>query len=143
MSGLRLDGLRRAMEGVVASVLATCDANGIPNVSMISQVHYVDPERVALSYQFFNKTRRNVMETRRATVLVTDPETLGHFRLALAYEGTETAGPLFESMKAKLAGIASHHGVEDVFRLLGSDVYRVLSVEAVPGPVVPLVTNRP
>ena len=143
MSGLRLDGLRRAMEGVMASVLATCDANGIPNVSMISQVHYVDPERVALSYQFFNKTRRNVMETRRATVLVTDPETLGHFRLALAYEGTETAGPLFESMKAKLAGIASHHGVEDVFRLLGSDVYRVLSVEAVPGPVVPLVTNRP
>ncbi|SNT27123.1 GAF domain-containing protein [Tropicimonas sediminicola] len=143
MTGLRIDGLRRALEGVMASVLATCDADGIPNVSMISQVHYVDPEHVALSYQFFNKTRRNVMATRRAIVLVTDPETLEHFRLSLSYEETQIGGPLFEGMKAKLAGIASHHGVEDVFRLLGADIYRVQSIEAVPGPVVLPVANRP
>ncbi len=132
-----LDGLRPSLEGVVASVIATCDADGLPNVSMISQVHYVDPDRVALSYQFFNKTRRNLLATRRASVQIVDPETMQHHRLALAYEDTLTSGPLFESMKAKLSGIASHHGMDGVFRLLGADVFRVLSVEAVPGPTIP------
>ncbi|MBE9640753.1 GAF domain-containing protein [Salipiger mangrovisoli] len=143
MTALCLDGLRSALEGVIASVLATCDAEGTPNVSMISQVHYAGPEEVALSYQFFNKTRRNIMETRRATVLVTDPETLAHYRLSLRYEDTRTDGPLFESMKAKLAGIASHHGVEDVFRLLGADVFRVEKIEVMAAPVSAPPPNRP
>lgn len=136
-----LDTLRPALEGVVASVLAsvlaTVDADGLPNVSMISQVHYVDPGRVALSYQFFNKTRRNLLATRRASVQIVDPETMRQHRLDLAYEESLTSGPLFESMKARLAGIASHHGMEGVFRLLGADIFRVLGVEAVPGPVLP------
>jgi adenylate cyclase len=40
-------------------------------------------------------------------------------------------------MKAKLAGIASHHGLEKVFRLLGADVFRVLRVEEVIPPSMP------
>ncbi|HDR29326.1 MAG TPA: pyridoxamine 5'-phosphate oxidase family protein [Rhodovulum sp.] len=107
-----LDTLRPSLEGVVASVIATCDAEGLPNVSMISQVHYVDPERVALSCQFFNKTRRNLLATRRASVQIVDPETMQQHRLALDYEEMLTSSPLFENMKAKLAGIASHHGME-------------------------------
>jgi hypothetical protein len=132
-----LDTLRPSLEGVVASVIATCDEDGLPNVSMISQVHYVDPQRVALSYQFFNKTRRNLLATRRASVQIVDPGTLCQHRLELDYEETRTSGPLFETMKAKLAGIASHHGMEGVFRLLGADIFRVVSVEAVPGPGLP------
>ncbi|SDD58049.1 GAF domain-containing protein [Ruegeria marina] len=136
MSVITVDALRPALEGVIASIMATCDPNGVPNVSMISQVHYVDPERVALSYQFFNKTRSNLLATRRAAVQVTDPETLAHYRLDLEYEETRTSGALFESMKAKLAGIASHHGMAGVFRLLGSDVFRVTRIRQVPGPVM-------
>ena len=78
-------------------------AAGTPNVSLISQVHYVDPERVALSYQFFNKTRVNLLETRRASVAVADPTTAAEYRLDLRYEETRTAGPIFESMKAMWA----------------------------------------
>ncbi|MBF9034778.1 GAF domain-containing protein [Rhodobacterales bacterium HKCCE2091] len=135
MTMLCVDSIRPALEGAIASLIATTDTDGIPNVSMISQVHYVDPERVALSYQFFNKTRANLLATRRAIVQVMDPDTLAQYRLSLHYEETRTDGPLFESMKAKLSGIASHHGVSDVFRLLGSDVFRVEAIEAVPGPV--------
>ena len=94
------------------AVVATCDPDGVPNVMMVSQVHYVDPERVALSYQFFNKTRSNMLSTRRAAVSVVDPLTNADYRLELEYEGTEAEGPLFESMKAKLAGIASHTGMQ-------------------------------
>jgi len=131
MTALTLDLLRDCMEGVVPAVLATCDEACRPNVSFISQVHYVDPERVALSYQFFNKTRRNLLATGRASVAIFDPVGLGDYRLELDYEETRTAGPLFESMKAKLAGIASHSGMEGVFRLLGADVFRVRSIETI------------
>lgn len=133
MTGICIDQLRASLEGVVASVMATCDPDGVPNVSMISQVHYVDTERVALSYQFFNKTRKNLLATRRATVQITDPQTFRHHRLELEYLETQTTGALFESMKAQLAGIASHHGMEDVFRLLGADIFRIVAIEEVPG----------
>jgi adenylate cyclase len=86
---------------------------------------------VALSYQFFNKTRRNVLATRSASVAIVDPLTLAQYRLALDCEGTETEGPIFESMKAKLSGIASHSAMQGVFRLLGSDIYRVRAIEPI------------
>jgi adenylate cyclase len=136
MSLASLDVIRNCLEGFVPSVMATCDAAGMPNVSLISQVHYVSRDRVALSYQFFNKTRRNVLATRCASVAVVDPLTLAQYRLTLDYLGTETAGPLFEVMKAKLSGIASHSGMQGVFRLLGADLYEVRSIEQMAPPML-------
>lgn len=127
-----LDQIRNCLEGVVPAFLATSDGEGMPNVSEISQVHYVDPGHVALSYQFFNKTRRNVLATRVASVIVVDPDSNAQYRLELDFEETQTGGPLFEAMRAKLAGIASHTHMESVFRLLGSDVYEVRAIEPLP-----------
>jgi len=123
-----LHAIRPALEGAVPAVIATCARDGTPNVSYISEVHYVDPEHVALSFQFFSKTRQNVLENRRATLIVIHPDTGAQYRLAVRYLRTEESGPLFECMKAKLAGIASHSGMTGVFRLRGSDVYHVESV---------------
>jgi adenylate cyclase len=134
---LAIDSIRACLEGAVPSVMATCDAEGEPNVSLISQVHYVDGARVALSYQFFNKTRRNILATRTASVAIVDPMTLAQYRLTLDFEETQTSGPLFESMKAKLAGIASHTGMEGVFKLLGADIYKVRTIEPIPGRTLP------
>lgn len=137
MTSLRLSAIRNCLEGIVPSVLGTADADGTPNVSLISHVQYVDPEHVALSYQFFNKTRRNLLATRRASVGVVDPDTNAQYRLTLEYLETQTSGPLFEVMRAKLAGIASHSGMQGVFRLLGSDVFRVKAIEAIPSTTIP------
>ncbi|HTI88674.1 MAG TPA: GAF domain-containing protein [Alphaproteobacteria bacterium] len=131
MSGFTIEDIRSCLEGAVPSILATCDRQGVPNVSLISQVHYVDRDRVALSYQFFNKTRRNILDTRAASATVVDPITLAQYALDLEYEETQTEGPLFESMKAKLAGIASHTGMAAVFRLLGADVFRLKAITPV------------
>lgn len=133
MNNIRIEALRDCFEGFVPAILATTDADGMPNVSLLSQVHYVDSRRIALSYQFFNKTRRNILATRAASVIVFDPNTMAQFRLELDYEETQTSGPLFESMKAKLAGIASHTGMHGVFKLLGSDIFRVTAIELLPG----------
>jgi len=137
-----VDGIRSCFEGVIPGVMATCDADGTPNVSSLSHVQYVDAEHIALSYQFFNKTRQNILANPRATLQVVDPQTAAQYRLSLQYLRTETSGPLFESMKAKLAGIASHVGMAGVFRLLGSDVFRVLAVERVPGHSLPTPEPR-
>lgn len=128
-----LDAIRPCFEGVVPSMLATCDAAGVPNVTYVSQVHYVDASHVALTFQFFNKTRENILANPQATLFLIHPETAARYRLALLYRRTESAGPLFETMKAKLAAIASHTGMSGVFHLQGSDVYQVLDVEHVPG----------
>lgn len=128
-----LDNLRPCLEGEIPTAIATCDPDGVPNVSLVSQVHYVDRQHVALSFQFFNKTRENILANPQATALLIHPETGARFRLALLYRRTEESGPLFESMKAKLAGIASQTGMAGVFRLRGADVYQVLDIEQLPG----------
>lgn len=129
----RLESIRDCLEGVVPGTMATCDADGVPNVSYLSHVHFVDAGHVALSYQFFNKTRQNLLANPHAQLAVIDPFSGAHYRLDLRFLRTETAGPLFESMKARLAGIASHVGMADVFRLLGADVFQVEAITRVPG----------
>lgn len=137
MSELTLDALRECLEGGVPATIATCSADGVPNVAYLSQVEYVDPATLALSFQFFNQTRRNVLANPVARLIVTNPVTGERFRLLIRYRSTETAGPLFERMKAKLAGIASHTGMSGIFRLQGSDVYGVEHIERIPGEVLP------
>jgi hypothetical protein len=137
MSQTRLGDIRPCLEGAVPAVMATCAADGTPNAAYISQVYYVDEQHVALSFQFFNKTRQNILANPYATVLLIHPQTAAFYRLHIRYLRTETEGPLFEGMKAQLAGIASHTGMQGVFRLLGSDVYEIEQIEAVPGDPLP------
>jgi len=130
---LRLDSLRECLEGIIPGHIVTCDPGGMPNVAFLSQAEYVDNEHIALSYQFFNTTRRNVLAGSPVRLLLTSHLTARQYRLSLQYLRTETAGPLFERMKAKLAGIAAHSGMAGIFRLLGADIYRVLDIAPVPG----------
>ncbi|HJS38351.1 MAG TPA: GAF domain-containing protein, partial [Burkholderiales bacterium] len=139
---ITVDAIRECMEGALPAMVATCAADGTPNVSYVSQVNYVDAQHVALTFQFFNKTRDNVLANSHAAVLVVNPLTAARFRMELEYLRTETEGPLFESMKAKLAGIASHTGMVGVFKLRGADVYRVHDIRQVPGKVLPAATPR-
>lgn len=132
-----LQSIRACFDGAIPAMMATSAADGTPNVAYLSQVYYVDERHVALSFQFFNKTRQNILANPYGAALVMHPVTCGFYRLHLRYLRTETSGALFEGMKAQLAGIASHTGMADVFRLQGSDVYEVLAVDDVPGHRLP------
>jgi len=131
--GLSLFGVRRMMEGVIPPVLCTASPDRMPNVSYLSLCEYVDPLHIALSYQFFNRSRENVLATRRAALTLDDPYTGGGVVLQLEYQRTETEGPVFERLRAKLMGVASHIGMDKVFHLRGADIYRVLEMRRVPG----------
>ncbi len=122
---LTLRDVRRLLEGIIPPSLATASAEHVPHVTMLSHAEYVDEHHVALTFQFFNRSRANVMATGRAALCVEDPVTGVSLVLQLRYERTETEGPVFERLRAKLAGIAAHTGMEKVFKLLGADIYRV------------------
>jgi adenylate cyclase len=128
---LGVEHLRPACEGVIPAVLATADANGIPNVTYLSCAHVVDNERIALSNQFFSKTARNIMENPRASLLLIDPRDYGEYRVTLRYERTDRHGPAFEALRRDVDTVAALQGMQDVFRLRAADVYRIMHIERV------------
>ena len=131
--GLTLFGVRRMMEGVIPPTLCTASIERMPNVSYLSLAEYVDPLHIALSYQFFNRSRENVLATKRAALTLDDPYSGAGVVLQLEYLRTETSGPVFERLRAKLMGVASHSGMDQVFHLRGADIYRVHELRLVPG----------
>ena len=58
---VRLETIRECLEGIIPWTIATCDGDGMPNLAYLSQVQFIDNEHGALSYQFFTRTRQNVL----------------------------------------------------------------------------------
>ena len=137
---LKLSDLPQCFQGVTPSLIATVDGRGVPNITYVSQVYYLDDRHVALSCQFFNKTRRNLDENPRACVEMLDPLTLQAYRIRLKFLRSEKQGPLFDTMSARIEAIASATGMKGVFRLIAADVFEVQSLEKVEGF---LVSGRP
>jgi adenylate cyclase len=127
-----LESLTTCFQGLLPAQLYTCSSDGVPNAAYLSHVEYVDSRHVALSFQFFNKSRRNVAENPQALVVVQDPDTGQGWRLDLRYIRSETEGPLFDRMALRIEAIASYCGLKGIFKLRAADVYEVLGVTAAP-----------
>jgi adenylate cyclase len=136
-----LDSIMPCFQGVNPSWVATCSADGVPNVTIVSIVHHVDSDRVALTRQFMNKSRINLDENPQAQAVVVDPSNGDQFSLDLRYVRTESEGPLFDAVAANLDAIASMTGMTGVFRLRGVDIHSVLACEPF-GSGVPVVSER-
>jgi GAF domain/Pyridoxamine 5'-phosphate oxidase len=128
-----LEEIETCFEGVIPSPFCTCSAGGMPNITYLSVVHRLDSNHVALSFQFFNKSRKNLLENPRAQVLLVEPPTFRQFQLDLIYQTTLTEGPIFERLRVNLDAVASQVGMSHVFSLRGADIFQVLSCRAVAG----------
>jgi hypothetical protein len=124
-----LEALATCFQGLLPAQFFTCSRDGVPNAAYLSHVDYVDASHVALSFQFFNKSRRNIAENPHALVIVADPDTGQGWQLRLLYERSETDGPLFERMALRIEAIASYCGLKGIFKLRAADIYRVRSIE--------------
>lgn len=120
-----------AFQGIVPPTMATSSLDGVPNVTYISQVHYVDEEHVAISRQFFNKTWKNLQENPLFTVALTCPETYTVWKLNLRYQEEQREGPVFDEMDMILKAIASMQGVEDLFKLEAAVICEVEAIQSI------------
>ncbi len=131
--GVLTPAIKPALQGVVPAELYTCSLDGTPNNAVISQVYWVDEDHVALSFQFFNKTIRNIRENPQAFCEVIDPGTGRIWCLDLRYERSEDQGEVFERMEMQLEAIASAMDLVGVFKLKAADIYRVVAVRSISG----------
>jgi adenylate cyclase len=121
-----LESIRDCLRAGLPSPLATCSPDGTPHISHISQVHYLDRERVATSRQSFNRALVHLDASPFSQALITRPMTGEEFRLDLSYLHTVSEGEEFEAVRANLDAIAPQTGAGSEFRLRGLDVHRVL-----------------
>lgn len=142
MMRVPLDTIRDSFEGIMPSVIATADASGVPNISYLSHVHYIDRDHVALSNQFFSKTAANVQANGRATVVVLDGRTGLQHVLDLAFVNSSRAGPIFERISAQLDVMASLQGKSHMLKLKAVDLYRVEDCRRI-DPIAPLEAPPP
>src|SRR6187401_2103356 len=98
--------IRPVLDNGIPAVMVTCSADGIPNTTVISQVYYVDETHVALSFEFFSKTIRNIRENPRAWVGLSDPPGHAEWALDLEFVRSENTGPIFDAMDMQIEAIA-------------------------------------
>lgn len=118
-----------ALQSVIPSVLASADKNGKPNVTYISQVYFVDKRHVALSFQFMNKTWKNIQENPRITVCITCPNTFSIWKLGLLFIEQKTEGDVFEEMDMQIAALSSRSEREKNFKIHSALICRIESIE--------------
>ena len=118
-----------AFQGVIPPTLATVSLDGMPNVTYISHVHYMDEEHLALSRQFFNKTWKNISENPRFAVVVTCPESFTLWKIVLSFVEENMEGDLFDEMNMIIIAIATMKGMEDTFRLQSVVICKVESIQ--------------
>lgn len=122
-------GVRNAMDGLVPLVVGTADAEGTPNITFMSQLYYVDEQHAALSYQFMNKTWRNMRHNPFFTVLITNPEDCSMWKLELKFLEEKKEGPIFEEMEMQLLALATPQHIQ--FNLHSALICRLVSYEQV------------
>ena len=110
-AAVELESIRDCLRSGIPSALATCSPDGMPHISHISAVQYLDRERVATSRQSFNGTSAGLRANPFSQAIVARPTTGEQFRLDLRYLHTLTEGEEFEAMRANLDAVASQTGI--------------------------------
>jgi hypothetical protein len=105
-------------------------------------VFYVDDGHVALSFQFMNKTWRNLQENPVATVVVTCPATFSEWKLRLRFLEKQTEGPLFDEMEMLLLAMSSMLRAKAEFSFQSALLCRVEAVQVVYGGISNLTDRQ-
>lgn len=78
-----LESIASCFEGIIPASVCSCSRDGTPNLTYLSIVQRIDGHHVGLSYQFFNKTRENMMQNAFVQVVVVSPSNMRQYRLDL------------------------------------------------------------
>jgi adenylate cyclase len=124
----KLSQLRDCFQGIIPALFCTHDEASEPNISFLSQVEYLDENHLALSNQFFSKTKQNILKTKNGLLLILHPASLQTFEIRVRYLKSEVSGDVFEKLQLRLQIIAASEGMSHVFQLRSADIYEVTEI---------------
>lgn len=75
--------------------MATVDAQGFPNCVPISSVRAIDDDKLAFADYMINKTKKNLLVTRKVAVTVLAPNNIA-YQVKGSFEGFQTSGPVLD-----------------------------------------------
>jgi DNA-binding CsgD family transcriptional regulator/predicted pyridoxine 5'-phosphate oxidase superfamily flavin-nucleotide-binding protein len=115
-------------DGAIPAVIVTSSADGIPNLTNVSKIWYVDAEHVAVANQLFHKTHRNLTENPYALLKAANPLDLQHWELSVKFVRAEQNGPLVETMRQEIETVAWLAGIASTPAIRSAIVFQVTSV---------------
>ncbi len=117
-----------AFEGAYPSVLATADAEGVPNLANVARVWQLDEDHVAIANQLLRKTERNLKSGAPALIKTVTPDHLIPWELTVEYVRSEAEGLLYERIRGDLEAISRMAGAREPVRLKSAAVFRVTGI---------------
>jgi predicted pyridoxine 5'-phosphate oxidase superfamily flavin-nucleotide-binding protein len=78
-------------------ILGTVDAEGNPNVAIVSSLFIIDRETIGFADMQLVKTKKNLDATKKAAVLVWVPPG-SCYQLKGAFEGFQRSGPIYDAV---------------------------------------------
>jgi len=123
--------LETVLRGSIPMAIATASSEAKSNVTYVSRVHIVDDERIALSNQFLGKTKRNLAENPRASLLAICPSTYSQYRIDVTFEQSLRSGSVFDELRKDIQALAALGQATKHFELLSADIFRVNRVAKV------------
>lgn len=116
-----------ALMGVVPATLITCCNNGIPNITNISRVWYVDQNHVAIANHMLKKSIRNLQENPYAFIRTMDTNTFSTWEIEVKYEGPRTNGEIFVEMTNQFGILSMMLNSELPITVQSAEIFSVLS----------------
>lgn len=123
--------LSEVFRGSIPMAIATVSSSGVTNVTYVSRVHEVEEGRLALSNQFLGKTRRNLVENPRASLLAISPDNYAQYRIDAVFERSERSGKVFDLLRRDIDAIAALGQSTGHFQLRTADIFRITGVTRV------------
>lgn len=118
-----------ALMGVVPATLITCSKNGIPNITNISRVWYVDPYHVAIANHMLNKSVSNLSENPYGFIRTTDTTTFSTWELEVRYIGSKNQGEIFMEMRKQYEVLSMMMESNVPIKVRSAELFTVLSAK--------------
>ncbi|WP_223590336.1 response regulator transcription factor [Neobacillus bataviensis] len=116
-----------ALMGVVPATLITSNRQGIPNITNISRVWFVDSNHVAVANHMLKKSIHNLRENSRAFIRTMDTATFSTWELDVEYIGPSRDADIFSEMQKQYEILSMMLETEMPITVHYAEIFRVLS----------------
>ncbi len=119
------DKIKQFFESVPVMAFSTVDKNGIPNVVAIASKKIVNDDTIWIIDTFFNKTKRNILDTRKVAIAFWDREKkIGYQIKGIAKYYSE--GRIFEEAKNWILKLKPQKIVKGVVEIKVTEIYSII-----------------